>query len=79
MGAGNVECRRAGRWPWAVGPWPGVVGIVKSATAAWSCRSPCLWPPGKGMMIKITRELAAYAARVNTFVAIYSCSSVRDP
>lgn len=33
---------------------------------------------GKGMMIRITREAAAYAARVVTFVAIYSCSSVRD-
>jgi len=34
---------------------------------------------GKGMMIKITREPAGFAARVITFVAIYSCSSVRDP
>jgi protein-L-isoaspartate(D-aspartate) O-methyltransferase len=34
---------------------------------------------GKGMMIKITRERAGFAARVITFVAIYSCSSVRDP
>ena len=34
---------------------------------------------GKGMMVKIRREAAGYAARVVTFVAIYSCSSVRDP
>lgn len=34
---------------------------------------------GKGMMVKITREPAGLAARVATFVAIYSCSSVRDP
>lgn len=33
---------------------------------------------GKGMMVKITREAAGYAAHVVTFVAIYSCSSVRD-
>jgi protein-L-isoaspartate(D-aspartate) O-methyltransferase len=33
---------------------------------------------GKGMMVKITREAAGYTARVVTFVAIYSCSSVRD-
>ena len=33
---------------------------------------------GKGMMIKIIREQAGFTARVITFVAIYSCSSVRD-
>ncbi|HEV2117509.1 MAG TPA: rRNA adenine N-6-methyltransferase family protein [Terriglobales bacterium] len=33
---------------------------------------------GKGMMVKITRLVAGYAAQVVTFVAIYSCSSVRD-
>jgi protein-L-isoaspartate(D-aspartate) O-methyltransferase len=33
---------------------------------------------GKGMMVKITREPAGLAARVATFVAIYSCSSARD-
>jgi protein-L-isoaspartate(D-aspartate) O-methyltransferase len=34
---------------------------------------------GKGMMLKITRDAAGFAARVVTFVAIYSCSSVRSP
>ena len=34
---------------------------------------------GKGMMVKITREPTGLSARVATFVAIYSCSSVRDP
>jgi len=34
---------------------------------------------GKGVMARITREPQGYAARVVTFVAIYSCASVRDP
>ena len=34
---------------------------------------------GKGVMAKITREAEGFAARVLTFVAIYSCASVRDP
>jgi protein-L-isoaspartate(D-aspartate) O-methyltransferase len=33
---------------------------------------------GKGMMVKIAHEAEGFAARVATFVAIYSCSSVRD-
>ena len=34
---------------------------------------------GRGMMIKIIRQETGFTARVITFVAIYSCSSVRDP
>jgi protein-L-isoaspartate(D-aspartate) O-methyltransferase len=34
---------------------------------------------GKGVMVKITREAGGFAAQVVTFVAIYSCASVRDP
>ena len=34
---------------------------------------------GKGVMAKITRERDGFSARVLTFVAIYSCASVRDP
>lgn len=34
---------------------------------------------GKGVMAKITREPGGFSARVVTFVAIYSCASVRDP
>lgn len=34
---------------------------------------------GKGVMAKITREPAGFSSRVVTFVAIYSCASVRDP
>jgi protein-L-isoaspartate(D-aspartate) O-methyltransferase len=33
---------------------------------------------GKGMMAKITREREGFSARIVTFVAIYSCASVRD-
>ena len=33
---------------------------------------------GKGVMAKITRQGAGFAARVVTFVVIYSCASVRD-
>jgi len=33
---------------------------------------------GKGMMVKIVRQEAAFAAKMATFVAIYSCTSVRD-
>lgn len=33
---------------------------------------------GKGVMAKITREPEGFSARVVTFVAIYSCASVRD-
>ena len=34
---------------------------------------------GKGVMVKITREPGGFSAQVATFVAIYSCASVRDP
>jgi protein-L-isoaspartate(D-aspartate) O-methyltransferase len=34
---------------------------------------------GQGVMAKITHERGAFTARILTFVAIYSCSSVRDP
>lgn len=34
---------------------------------------------GKGVMVKIARGAAGFSARVVTFVAIYSCASVRDP
>jgi protein-L-isoaspartate(D-aspartate) O-methyltransferase len=34
---------------------------------------------GKGVVVKIVREAGGFSARVATFVAIYSCSSVRDP
>jgi protein-L-isoaspartate(D-aspartate) O-methyltransferase len=34
---------------------------------------------GKGVMIVVTREGDSFAARVITFVMIYSCTSVRDP
>jgi protein-L-isoaspartate(D-aspartate) O-methyltransferase len=34
---------------------------------------------GKGVMARITREADGFSARVVTFVAIYSCASVRDP
>jgi protein-L-isoaspartate(D-aspartate) O-methyltransferase len=34
---------------------------------------------GKGVMAKIRRETEGFSARVVTFVAIYSCASVRDP
>ena len=34
---------------------------------------------GKGVMAKITREPGGFSAHVVTFVAIYSCTSVRDP
>jgi protein-L-isoaspartate(D-aspartate) O-methyltransferase len=34
---------------------------------------------GKGVMAKITRENDEFSARIVTFVAIYSCASVRDP
>jgi len=34
---------------------------------------------GKGVMAKITREPGGFSAQVVTFVAIYSCTSVRDP
>jgi protein-L-isoaspartate(D-aspartate) O-methyltransferase len=34
---------------------------------------------GKGVMVKITREPGGFSAQVVTFVAIYSCASVRDP
>jgi protein-L-isoaspartate(D-aspartate) O-methyltransferase len=34
---------------------------------------------GKGAMVRITRLPAAYSAQIITFVAIYSCTSVRDP
>lgn len=33
---------------------------------------------GKGMMVKIVRHNGAFAAKMASFVAIYSCSSVRD-
>ena len=34
---------------------------------------------GKGVMLKITRQPAGYATQLVTFVAIYSCTSMRDP
>ena len=34
---------------------------------------------GKGVMVRITRLPAGYSAEIVTFVAIYSCTSVRDP
>jgi protein-L-isoaspartate(D-aspartate) O-methyltransferase len=34
---------------------------------------------GQGIMARITRERGAFTAYLLTFVAIYSCSSVRDP
>ena len=34
---------------------------------------------GKGVVAKIVREHGGFSAQVITFVAIYSCSSVRDP
>ena len=34
---------------------------------------------GKGVMVRITRHPAGYSAEIITFVAIYSCTSVRDP
>jgi len=34
---------------------------------------------GAGVMVQITRRPNGYAARVVSFVAIYSCTSVRDP
>ena len=34
---------------------------------------------GKGVMARITREANGYSAQMVTFVAIYSCTSVRDP
>ncbi len=34
---------------------------------------------GKGVVAKITRRPNGFSARVTSFVAIYSCSSVRDP
>jgi protein-L-isoaspartate(D-aspartate) O-methyltransferase len=34
---------------------------------------------GKGVMTRIRREPAGFSAHVVTFVAIYSCASVRDP
>jgi protein-L-isoaspartate(D-aspartate) O-methyltransferase len=34
---------------------------------------------GKGVVAKITRERGAFDATLITFVAIYSCTSVRDP
>jgi len=34
---------------------------------------------GKGVMLRITRTPAGFLARILTFVAIYSCTSVRDP
>jgi protein-L-isoaspartate(D-aspartate) O-methyltransferase len=34
---------------------------------------------GKGIMALITREEDGFSARFVTFVAIYSCASVRDP
>jgi protein-L-isoaspartate(D-aspartate) O-methyltransferase len=33
---------------------------------------------GKGVMVRIVRERGGYSARVVTYVAIYSCTSVRD-
>lgn len=34
---------------------------------------------GKGVMARITRRPAGYSAQIVSFVAIYSCTSVRDP
>ncbi len=34
---------------------------------------------GQGVMTLITRESTGYSARIVTFVAIYSCTSIRDP
>lgn len=34
---------------------------------------------GRGVMLKITRQSAGYAAQLVTFVAIYSATSARDP
>jgi protein-L-isoaspartate(D-aspartate) O-methyltransferase len=34
---------------------------------------------GKGVMTKITRERGAFPTQAITFVAIYSCTSLRDP
>jgi protein-L-isoaspartate(D-aspartate) O-methyltransferase len=34
---------------------------------------------GKGVMIMVTRQGDSFAARIITFVMIYSCTSVRDP
>lgn len=34
---------------------------------------------GKGVMVRITRRSGGYSAQIVTFVAIYSCTSVRDP
>jgi protein-L-isoaspartate(D-aspartate) O-methyltransferase len=34
---------------------------------------------GKGVMLKLTRQADGYAAQLVTFVAIYSCTSMRDP
>jgi protein-L-isoaspartate(D-aspartate) O-methyltransferase len=34
---------------------------------------------GKGLMLKITRHPAGYATQLVSFVAIYSCTSMRDP
>jgi protein-L-isoaspartate(D-aspartate) O-methyltransferase len=34
---------------------------------------------GQGPMVKITRETGGFSAEIVTFVAIFSCTSVRDP
>jgi protein-L-isoaspartate(D-aspartate) O-methyltransferase len=34
---------------------------------------------GKGAMVKITRRASGFSSQVVTFVAIYSCTSMRDP
>jgi hypothetical protein len=34
---------------------------------------------GKGVVVKITRERGGFHAQAITFVAMYSCTSVRDP
>jgi len=34
---------------------------------------------GKGMIVKIARQNGAFAAKMASFVAIYSCTSVREP
>lgn len=34
---------------------------------------------GKGVMLKITRQPAGYTTQLVSFVAIYSCTSMRDP
>lgn len=34
---------------------------------------------GQGLMVKITREHGAFSAQIVTVVAIFSCTSVRDP